>query len=147
MLSIISSLSWSHSNVFIKPFLWHLCVLSSWQKSTHKSAWFKQKQICRFGFWTQLCITKPTQSYHRVWRTNVLQVQKGQQCNYCIAVNDKQKLFFCPKAWTKMIRDSHCWTPAIQIFSEWLWHRNVAFSTLAWFLTLCSQSQRQTVLI
>lgn len=55
--------------------------------------------MSRSGFWTQLCITKPLEvhSYYKVRRTNFLQVQKGQQCNYCIAVKDKQKLF-CHKA-------------------------------------------------
>lgn len=147
MLSVISSLSWSHSNVFIKHF-YDTCMFYLLGKNPPINLLdLNKNRYADLDFGHNFVL--PNQCSHITGFEGqmFLQVQKGQQCNYCIAVNDKQKLFFCPKAWTKMIRDSHCWTPAIQIFSEWLWHRNVAFSTLAWFLTLCSQSQRQTVLI
>lgn len=66
--------------------------------------------MSRSGFWTQLCITKPLEvhSYYKVRRTNFLQVQKGQQCNYCIAVKDKQKLFLPQSVNLKTRSKVHC---------------------------------------
>lgn len=123
-----------------------LTCLAPWQKSNvNLTQTKKDKQIRVYD--TALCYQTFMKSTHFTGfkGQTFLQFQKGQQCYYCIAVNDKQKVFL-PQS-VKL--NAETVTVEQQPFKPLMsgCDRNVASSTLAWFLTLCSQSQRQTVLI